>query len=148
MRASVGRSLCLGSAPGLIKSGGIDSHELTNPELVVSDLANPELDFYKPWDIDGDGKKQEFIVRTYASCNGDRFSFLKVNKDKNRIENIEVIHEDGSRGKYLFVDFNKDSFKVEDGIIKIKYYDNTQGEFFESWYKYDEKEQVLKLVEG
>ena len=120
----------------------MDSIDLTNPELVMPDLSDEHLTYYKPWDIDGDGKKQEFIIQEYGACNGNLFSFVRVNKELKRIEKIPVAHQNKNENFILYVDIGKDAFKVSNGVIKVKYYDNTNTDtslhgFVQDYYEYD-----------
>ncbi|MFH0854746.1 MAG: hypothetical protein V1891_04645 [bacterium] len=58
----------------------VDTANLTNPELVLPEFSEKYLFYYKPYDIDGDGKEQEFVVQEYASCNGNLLGHTQFNQ--------------------------------------------------------------------
>ncbi len=126
----------------------IDSIDLTNPELVMPNLSTEHLTFYKPWDIDNDGIKQEFIVQEYGTCSSNLFSFVKVNKELKKLEKISVSHKNGKEAYTISVNIGKNSFKEEDGIIKTRYYDMTNlnisfSGFIKNYYKYSKDNNRL-----
>ncbi|MBU4455738.1 hypothetical protein KJ586_04480 [Patescibacteria group bacterium] len=120
----------------------IDSIDLTNSELVLPNFSEDYLTYYKPWDIDGDGKKQEFVIQEYGNCNGNFFSFVKVDKELKKIEKIPIVHQSENENFTLYVDVNKDAFRVNNGVIEAKYYDNSNTDtsfhgFVKDYYRYD-----------
>lgn len=125
----------------------VDSTNLTNPELVISDFTEESLTYYKPYDIDGDGEKKEFVIQEYSSCNGNQFSFIRVNKILQKIEKIPIIYQNGSEGFELYVDIGESAFNVQNGNIKVKFYDATQGEFSTNYYKFDKISDKLEWVQ-
>lgn len=130
----------------------IDSIDLTNPELVMPDLSDEHLTYYRPWDIDGDGKKQEFIIQEYGACNGNLFSFVRVNKELKRIEKIPVVHQNSKDSFAFYIDIGKDAFKINNGIIEARYYDNTNSDthhhgFVKNYYIYNKINNKLVWFE-
>jgi len=122
----------------------VDSINLTNPELALPDFSEEYLAYYKPWDIDGDGEKQEFVIQEYASCNGNLLSFIKVNKKSQKIEKIPIIYQNSSEGFDLYVDIGEDAFNASNGSIEVKYYNMERGEFIKDYYKFDsEKNKIV-----
>ena len=126
----------------------IDSIDLTNPELVMPNLSAEHLTYYKPWDIDNDGIKQEFIVQEYGTCNSNLFSFVKVNKELKKLEKISIHNQSGKENYIISVDIGKNSFKEKNGIIKTRYYDMTNSDislngFTTNYYKYSKDNNRL-----
>ena len=126
----------------------IDSIDLTDPELVMPNLSAEHLTYYKPWDIDNDGIKQEFIVQKYGTCNNNLFSFIKVNEKLKKLEKISIHNQNGKENYIISVDIDKDSFKEKNGIIKTKYYDMTNSDinlngFITNYYKYSKNNNKL-----
>lgn len=119
------------------------SINLTNPELVLPDFSEKYLVYYNPSDIDGDGKKQEFVVQEYASCNGNLLSFIKVNNESQKIEKIPIIYQNGKEGFDLYVDIGQDAFNLNNGNVEIKYYDLERGEFIKDYYEFDREKNKL-----
>ena len=125
----------------------IDSVNLTNPELVMPELSTEYVNFYEPFDIDRDGKKQEFIVQEYASCANNFYKFIRIDKDFENIEYIPIVNNKGIESSQLAVSVADDSFILNDDGFTIKFYDNSQGRFFEATYKYDNISQKIILID-
>src|SRR4030042_890942 len=121
----------------------IDTVNLTNPKLVLPEFSEKYLFYYKPLDIDGDGKKQEFVVQEYASCNGNLLSFIKVNDESQKIEKMPIIYQNGEEGGNLYVDIGEDAFDLNNGNVEIKYYDLERGEFIKDYYEFDREKNKL-----
>lgn len=122
----------------------VDSVDLTNPELILRDFSNEHLTYYKPWDIDGDEKKQEFIIQKYMGCNGNLFSFIRVNQALNKLEEIPIIHQSGVETFKVYVSHSNNDFKIKDKEIILRYYLIPQAEWFKDFYKYDP--DIRKIV--
>jgi hypothetical protein len=126
----------------------IDSITLTSPDLVLENLKDPDLTFYQSWDLDGDGRKEEFVVQKYGGCNGNVFTFIRAGKDFKRLEKIPIIYKDQSQGFSLYVARSKDSFKAEKGIIEVEYYLIPQGEWFKDKYEFDKEKGKFIWLSG
>lgn len=126
----------------------LESIEATDPELVLPNLSERYLMFYKPFDIDGDGQKQEFVVRNYGACNGDIFSFIRVDKRRGRFEKIPVVHRGGRENFVLYGGLGNNGFAASRGMVAIQYYDNSVAPgasgSFEDWYIYNKINNKLE----
>ncbi|MFH1191935.1 MAG: hypothetical protein V1655_00490 [bacterium] len=126
----------------------IDSINLTNPELVLPDFSEEYFAYYKPWDIDGDGRKQEFVVQEYASCNGNSLSFIRLNQELDKFEKIPIVYDNNADGFNLFVDTGQDSLQVNNGNIIVTYYDVGNGKFIKDRYIFDRVKNKLVWTEN
>ncbi len=123
----------------------MDSIDLTNPELVF-DFTKKDLFYYQPYDIDGDGKKGEFAIAKYATCNGNWLEFVRPNLFTGKIENIaksnqEKEHQNDNQFKF-YKYISPDSLKIHAGYLTVRYYNNADFEdmkvgFYTDYYKYD-----------
>ncbi|MCX6789895.1 MAG: hypothetical protein NTZ42_04840 [Candidatus Gribaldobacteria bacterium] len=114
----------------------LQSEYAGDPLLEVIDDKEIEK-FYQPWDIDGDGKKEEFVVQEYGSCNGNIWKFMKYNQNNKKIENILFVNDKGDTMEEIFVNPGKDAIKISDGLIEYNNYDNASGNFSDNVYKFD-----------
>ncbi|MFH1713189.1 MAG: hypothetical protein ABH896_03310 [Candidatus Jacksonbacteria bacterium] len=122
------------------------SKSLQGSEKIIKDINDEKaFTFYQPWDIDGDGKKEEFVVQKYQSCNGNSWSFIKYNNKTNRLEKIKFLYKIGNEEYNIFVDVSG-NFKAENGIITYTFYDNLPGKFYESVYRFNKQNNRFEWV--
>jgi len=103
--------------------------------------------FYQPWDVDGDGKKEEFVVQEYGSCNGNMWKLLRYNETTKKIDEILFVNDKNQDLKEIFVSPGKNDLEIKDGFIRYNYYDNSSGKFFRNVYKFDKLENKFKWQE-
>lgn len=97
---------------------------LTNPELVMPEAGDDYLFYYKPYDIDGDGKEQEYIIARYGGCNHNRIDFIRPDNAGKMLEKIPIFDEEGQRLDYISTDPNPDMLKISSGHISVTSYAN------------------------
>ena len=126
----------------------LESLGATDPELALPNLSERHLTFYKPFDIDGDGRKQEFVVRSYGACNGDIFSFIRADKRRGQLEKIPIVHRGGQENFALYGGLGNNGFAAGRGTVAIEYYDNSvipgASGFFEDQYRYNKISNKLE----
>lgn len=126
----------------------LDEVDITNPELVMPSFSGEYLASYLPVDIDGDKRKEEFIVRRYGSCNGDIISFIRVDEKQVKLGKISIIHKNGSESTDLFIDSTKSGFQAKTGVVIVQYYNNAGDSsntgIFKDWYRYNENNNKLE----
>lgn len=118
----------------------MDSTDLSNPE-VVFDFFNADIFYYQPQDIDGDGKKAEFVIAQYATCNGNLLEFVRPNLASGRIEKIPKTDE-GKESFLFYVDISPGALQMDRGDLRVEYYNNADSDdmpvgFYRDFYKYD-----------
>ncbi|MFH1187609.1 MAG: hypothetical protein V1688_01970 [bacterium] len=121
----------------------IDTADLTNPELILPDFTEENLRYYKPWDINGDGKDQEFIIQDYSSCNSNAVSFLSASKGLKKFEKISIINKNGDEIQSIYADIAEDALKIKSGEVDSKNYDMEKGIFVENHYKFNKDKKKL-----
>jgi len=119
----------------------VGSINLTDPELVLRKLSDEYTFFYKPHDIDNDGKEEEFLIAKYANCNGNFIEFVKANKKSGQIEKIPVINSSEEEQPRIYADISPGSIRLNKGSIETDYYNNTDSDdypagFYTSHYEY------------
>lgn len=113
----------------------IDELELTSPSLILGISPNYDFYYYQLYDLDGDGQKNEFIVLTYFSCNGNWVRVVKVDKKKYKFSTIpfqlseEIIEK-------IVVDPHKKDLIFNNGKIIKNSYDMFEGVVYTSTFVY------------
>ncbi|NTU66729.1 MAG: hypothetical protein HGB08_02270 [Candidatus Moranbacteria bacterium] len=138
---------------GLYRNGRlIESVGLSDPELFFPNSTSGNLSYYEPQDIDGDGKKQEFIVAEYENCNGNKIRFLRYNTDSGKIEEIGITTRNNEDTNNLYVDISSKALMIDNGIISTEYYQNVDLDsrpvgFYRNYYKFDRSKNRLVWFE-
>lgn len=114
----------------------IDELELTSPTLVLGTPPHYDYYYYKPYDLDGDGEKREFILLRYSSCNGNFLKVVRVDKKEKKFKSIPFALEE-NLVEEVMVDPKKEDFSFANGHLRTTSYDIVTGKFYKNVFEYE-----------